>query len=63
MSDQEFREWLDLGIIKGWISAPFCEMHDPMPPILDEEDRMEYEAGGDPCLLRVAVNVDLGWFE
>jgi hypothetical protein len=44
----EFPEWLQIGIDKGWISPGFCYTHDGDPYITDEEEA-EWAAGGDPC--------------
>jgi hypothetical protein len=44
----ELLEWLELGIAKGWVSEPYCGMHDGFP--LTEEEDVEIEDGGDPCI-------------
>ena len=47
-NDNEFGEWLQIGIDKGWVSDPFCYTHDGDPYMTEEEER-EWEEGGDPC--------------
>ena len=42
MSWEDYDNWLQIGIDKGWISAPVCVTHDGLP-ITDEEARMEEE--------------------
>ncbi len=44
----DLREWLDYGIVQGWISEPNCFHHDLLPVTQEEED--EIEDGGDPCI-------------
>ncbi len=46
--DKAFMAWLQDGIEMGWITDPFCSTHDADPGMTDEE-RDEWEAGGDPC--------------
>lgn len=43
----EFAAWIEHGVAKGWISAPFCGTHD-VAPMTPEEDK-EFEDGFDPC--------------
>lgn len=44
----EFREWLDYGVDKGWLSEPTCYFHDTLP--LSEEEEMEIDEDGETCL-------------
>lgn len=44
-----FYEWIDLGVSKGWVSEPYCGTHDGGYEYLSDEEREEYDAGGDPC--------------
>lgn len=46
--DIDIREWLAIGIEKGWVSDPFCYTHDG-DPYMTEEQEKEWEDGGDPC--------------
>ena len=47
-NDNEFGEWLQVGIDKGWVSNPFCYTHDG-DPYMTEEEEQQWEEGGDPC--------------
>lgn len=44
-----FEEWVDFGIQQKWISPGFCYTHDG-DPYMTEEEMVEWEAGGDPCM-------------
>jgi hypothetical protein len=44
-----YREWLNFGIEQQWISEPYCATHDGGYEFLNEAEREEYDAGGDPC--------------
>jgi hypothetical protein len=45
-----FDEWYDLGQKKGYCSEGFCDTHDGHWNVLSDEERDEWEEGGDPCL-------------
>lgn len=45
----DFYEWVQHGINKGWISPEYCATHDTGYDYLNEEEKIEYEEGGDPC--------------
>ena len=45
---EDFVDWMDHGIAKGWISPGFCYTHDG-DPYMSEEDENEWAEGGDPC--------------
>ena len=47
--EQEFGIWLTSGIERGWISDPFCSVHDGGYEYMSEEELAEWEEGGDPC--------------
>lgn len=47
--EQEFGIWLTIGIERGWISDPFCSVHDGGYEYMSEEELAEWEEGGDPC--------------
>ena len=56
MTEAERREltaWLDEGRRRGWISSPFCDMHDPWPK--DQRERQTLDQGGDPCMMAVRL--------
>ena len=44
----EFEIWINNGIDRGWITAPFCNTHDG-DPFMTKEEEKEWEDGGDPC--------------
>lgn len=48
MDEQEFYDWLKIGVEKGWVSDGFCYTHDG-DPYMTEEEEQEWDAGGDPC--------------
>ena len=50
----DFKEWLEFGHSKGWISDVFCNTHDGGP--MNDEENAEWEEGGDPCMFCVRVN-------
>jgi hypothetical protein len=56
MIDEKFGEWLNRGMENGWVTEPFCNTHD-IDPAMGEEEKEEWEAGGDPCqhVLRIMV--------
>lgn len=43
-----FDEWLQIGIIRGFIGAPICYTHDGLPTTMEEDDA--WEEGDDPCI-------------
>jgi len=45
--EREFREWLRVGVERGWCSEPVCATHDGLPRT-DAEDQA-WEDGWDPC--------------
>jgi hypothetical protein len=45
-----FRYWLQLGIKMGWISKPYCMTHDGNYEYMTEEERKEWDDGGDPSI-------------
>lgn len=49
----DFREWLEFGISKGWVSDVFCDTHDGGP--MTDEQAAEWEEGGDPCNTHIKV--------
>ena len=50
---QAFREWLETGTGKGWVSYGHCMTHDYVP--MRQEEIEEEEAGGDPCIVVLRV--------
>jgi hypothetical protein len=45
-----FYEWMQVGIDKGWISPGYCATHDGGYDYLTDEEKVEYEEGGDPFI-------------
>ena len=45
---EEYLQWRELGVQKGWISPPFCMTHDGDKYMTEEEEK-EWDDGGDPC--------------
>jgi hypothetical protein len=50
-----YRLWLRFGIRKGWISPPYCATHDGGYDYMTEEERAEWDEGGDPCHVSISV--------
>jgi hypothetical protein len=48
--------WLELGLREGWCSKVVCATHDGLPSTDEEDD--QWEAGEDPCVAAVRLNVD-----
>jgi hypothetical protein len=59
MYKNEFWDWFNLGIEKGWITQPFCQTHDGGYDVMSEEERAEWDEGLDPCMT-VARMIYLG---
>ena len=53
MTPGGFDEWLAIGTRAGWVSPPYCAMHD-LGPITPTEEA-EIEAGDDPCITAMRV--------
>ena len=47
--------WFKIGIKAGWITDSYCMTHDGGYEYFTEEEREEYEDGGDPCQVVVTV--------
>ena len=43
-----FDEWIQLGVVEGWVSMPVCQTHDGVPQTPEEE--AAWEDGWDPCV-------------
>jgi hypothetical protein len=50
-----FRYWLRFGIWKGWVSKPYCAMHDGGYEYYNEEELEQLDEGGDPCQVVICV--------
>lgn len=44
-----FEEWQNIGIQNKWVSSTYCAIHESGYDYLTDEERKEWEAGGDPC--------------
>lgn len=55
----DFFDWLNHGVYKGWVSFPVCGTHGDVA--LDEEESESFEDGYDPCVFVLRVwskNID-----
>jgi hypothetical protein len=52
MNDKEkaFWDWFQIGVDNDWVTPPFCETHDGGFEFQTDEERQEWEDGGDPCM-------------
>ena len=48
--ENSFWEWFNTGVEKGWITMPFCSTHDGGTEYWTDEEAVEWEDGGDPCM-------------
>ena len=49
MSRWLFIKWLEFGISRKWITKPICNTHEGTYEYEDEDNRREWDEGGDPC--------------
>lgn len=49
----DFYEWLSQGVEKGWVSVPYCEMHEGAP--MTEQEEQEWDEGHDPCIFSIRI--------
>lgn len=50
---QEFEIWLENGIERGWVSEPFCSLHEDSPSIVTEKDDWDLESESCEIILKV----------
>ena len=50
-----YRLWLRVGIRMNWISQPYCMTHDGNYDYMTEEERHDWDQGGDPCHVTISV--------
>tara|TARA_X000001036_G_C20003875_1_gene531535 strand:+ start:137 stop:322 length:186 start_codon:yes stop_codon:yes gene_type:complete len=50
--NDEFKEWLIYGIEKNWCSEPWCDVHDPMF-LMDNNDK---------CFVTVEIKREVPYF-
>ena len=52
MTDEQWNEradWVQYGIQKGWVTDSICNTHDGTYQYMNDEERAEWDEGGDPC--------------
>jgi hypothetical protein len=49
-NDKDFWKWFEEGISKGYVTESFCQTHDGGYGVMTDEERNEWEQGGDPCM-------------
>lgn len=59
LTDKDFWNWFQKGVDNGFITESFCMTHDGGYEHMTDEERQEWEDGGDPCMT-VARVVYLG---
>lgn len=47
--------YLKVGENLGWISKPYCMTHEGNYDYMSEEEREEWDEGGDPCHIAISV--------
>ena len=57
MKDNLFRYWVRFGIRMGWVSPIICSTHEGTYEYESEENRADWDEGGDPCV-HVMVMID-----
>lgn len=62
--DLDFDDWLTYGRSRGWITKPYCDMHEPTPLSAEEEDILngayeDDEGYDDPCIPVVRIWLDV----
>lgn len=45
-----FESWVQYGVDNGWCSPIYCDTHDGGYDYLTQEQRDEWDKGGDPCI-------------
>ena len=50
----DFYEWLDWGITKGWVADVACAIHGGLP--LELEEDVQFPEGEDPCVHVIRVS-------
>ena len=49
-NSKDFWKWFQEGIDNEWITETFCQTHDGGYGYMTDEERDEWEDGGDPCM-------------
>ena len=48
LSKISFDQWMELGIMRGFVGAPICHTHDGLPTTAEEDEA--WDDGDDPCI-------------
>ena len=48
--NKDFWDWYQEGLDSNWITETFCMTHDGGYDQMSDEERDEWEEGGDPCM-------------
>jgi len=54
-----FKQWLAMGLRKGYCSEEYCQTHDAGP--ITEAEEKEWNEGGDPCMFVVRLGSEKDW--
>jgi hypothetical protein len=46
-------DWLEIGIVNGWVGPPVCLTHDGAPTTASEDE--EFDEGGEPCVFMLRL--------
>ena len=49
----DFQEWVEYGVVNGWVAQPVCYHHEMLPVTDAESEQMD--EGDDPCLNVIRV--------
>jgi hypothetical protein len=58
MSNENWNEradWVQYGMAKGWVSDSYCATHDGGYEYMTDDEREQWEEGGDPCQIVLRV--------
>lgn len=53
---EQFVDWLEVGMAAGWISTPDCQTHQGVP--LRDWEEYQFEQGSDPCVVVSRIWLD-----
>lgn len=54
-NEEEFFEWLQVGMNNGWVSKPYCNTHDGGYEYFTDWEKEQWDEGGDPCQTVIRV--------
>lgn len=52
----DFFEWIEEGVKRGWVSKPVCATHDGLPMTAEEEQ--DWDEGYDSCVIGMRLWVE-----